>query len=52
MAAYLMLFKFTQKGIESMKESPERIQKVTDLVRKTGGETKGFSCLWDDMIRR
>jgi len=45
MAAYLMLFKFTQKGIETVRESPERVEKVMDLVRKLGGETKGFYLL-------
>ncbi len=45
MGAYLLLFKFTQKGIESVKESPERVEKVMHLVLKLGGETKGFYLL-------
>jgi uncharacterized protein with GYD domain len=52
MPVYLMLFKFTQKGIESVKESPERVGKVMELVRKMGGETKGFTFSWGDMTRR
>ncbi len=42
MAAYLMLFSFTQKGMEKIKESPARVEAAKQTVRSMGGEVKAF----------
>lgn len=42
MAAYLMLFSFTQKGMEKIKESPERVEAAKLVIRNRGGEVKAF----------
>jgi len=40
MATYLGLFKFTQKGAESLKESPGRIDAARQLAKSLGGDLK------------
>lgn len=40
MATYLGLFKFTQKGAESLKESPGRIDAARELAKSLGGDLK------------
>ena len=42
MATYISLVKFTQKGIENIKESPIRLEKVKTAVKAAGGEFKAF----------
>lgn len=42
MATYLMLFRFTQKGMENIKESPARVEAAKQTVSKMGGEVKLF----------
>ena len=42
MATYLMLFRFTQQGIEKIKESPARVEAAKELCRSLGGEMKQF----------
>ena len=42
MPTYITLVNFTEEGIENMKESPERLEQVDDLVRSLGGEPIGF----------
>jgi uncharacterized protein with GYD domain len=42
MATYIMLFRFTQKGVEKIKESPNRIKAAKEAFRALGGEVKEF----------
>ncbi len=42
MATYLMLFRFTQQGIQKIKESPARVEAAKGLCRSLGGEVKQF----------
>ena len=42
MAAYLIQFGFTQKGIEKIKESPARVVAAKETIRKLGGEVTAF----------
>ncbi|HSQ04932.1 MAG TPA: GYD domain-containing protein [Burkholderiales bacterium] len=42
MAAYLIQFSFTQKGMEKIKESPARVEAAKKIVRNFGGEVKSF----------
>jgi uncharacterized protein with GYD domain len=42
MPAFIVLGKFTQKGIENMKDSPERLEAARKVAKKGGGEIKEF----------
>jgi len=42
MPTYIALGKWTQQGIEKVKESPARLDAFKQLVRSAGGEVKGF----------
>ena len=42
MATYIMLFRFTQKGIENIKESPARVEAVEQTFRNMGAKVKEF----------
>ncbi len=42
MPTYISLVSFTQKGIEQMKESPERLQAARKAAAAGGGEIKQF----------
>ncbi len=42
MATYIMLFRFTQKGIENIKESPARVKAAKKAFRDMGAEVKAF----------
>src|SRR5262245_6586551 len=42
MATYMILFNFTQKGIEEIKDSPARVNAAKESVRKMGGEVRAF----------
>jgi uncharacterized protein with GYD domain len=42
MATYLILFSFTQKGIEEIRESPARVTAAKEIIRKMGGEVRSF----------
>ncbi len=42
MPTYITLVNYTQKGIQNIKESPARLDKVKEAVRATGGEFKAF----------
>jgi uncharacterized protein with GYD domain len=42
MPTYITLVNYTQKGIEHIKESPARLDKVKEAIRATGGEFKSF----------
>ena len=41
---YIMLCRFTEKGIENIKESPARVEAVKQAFRNLGGEVREF-CL-------
>ena len=45
MATYLMLFNFTRKGMENVKESPARVEELKQAFRKAGAEIKEFYAL-------
>ena len=40
MATYLALFNFTQKGAETLKEAPSRIDAARQLAKSVGGDVK------------
>jgi len=42
MPTYISLVSFTQKGIEDIKESPGRLDKVKQAFKAMGGELKEF----------
>ncbi len=42
MASYLMLFKFTGRGIEAIQDSPARVEAAKNVCRELGGEVKHF----------
>ena len=42
MPTYITLSNFTQKGIENIKESPERLERVKKAIAAAGGEFKAF----------
>ena len=42
MATYINLLKFTQRGIENIKESPARLDAAKKLFRANGGELKAW----------
>ena len=45
MPAYLILFKYTQKGTAAIKESPKRVEHAMDIAKKLGGNVKSFYLL-------
>jgi uncharacterized protein with GYD domain len=38
----MILFSFTQKGIEEIKDSPARVTAAKEMIRKMGGEVRAF----------
>ncbi len=42
MPTYITLLRFTQKGIESIKEGPTRLDAAKQTYRAMGGELKAF----------
>ena len=42
MATYITLIRYTQEGIQNMKESPERLDKAKEAIKAAGGELKTF----------
>jgi len=42
MPVYVVLGRFTQKGIEEIKASPERLEAARKVARSVGGEIKEF----------
>jgi uncharacterized protein with GYD domain len=42
MPMFIVLGKFTQKGIENMKASPERLEAARKVAKSAGGEIKEF----------
>lgn len=42
MPTYISLIRFTQKGIETIKEGPKRLDAARERFRAAGGELKAF----------
>ncbi len=42
MATYISLLRFTQQGIEKIKESPARLDRAKAAAKAAGGEIKAF----------
>jgi uncharacterized protein with GYD domain len=42
MPTYMSLIKYTQKGVENMKESPNRLETAKGLFKSMGAEIKSF----------
>ena len=42
MPTYITLARWTQQGVEKVKESPARLDEFKKLVKSAGGEVKGF----------
>ena len=42
MPTYITLLKFTQKGIENIKEGPSRLDAAKKVIKAAGGEMKAF----------
>jgi uncharacterized protein with GYD domain len=42
MATYIMLLKYTEQGITSIKEGPSRLEKAKQALRSLGGEMRSF----------
>lgn len=45
MATYLMLFRYTQQGIQNIKQSPARVEQAKKAFRDMGAEVKAFYLL-------
>lgn len=42
MQTYITLLRYTQQGIEKIKESPARLDKAKEAIKAAGGELKAF----------
>ena len=42
MATYLILFSFTQQGVEKIKDCPARVNAARNIIRQLGGELQAF----------
>ena len=42
MATYISLLRFTQQGVQNIKESPARLDRAKEAFRAMGGELKEF----------
>jgi uncharacterized protein with GYD domain len=42
MPVYITLIKYTQQGIQNMKDSPARLEQARELIRANGGEMHAF----------
>lgn len=42
MATYIVLFRFTEQGIQNVKESPDRVDAAKQIFRSMGAEVKEF----------
>ncbi len=42
MPTYITLARWTQQGVEKVKESPARLDEFKKLVKSAGGDVKGF----------
>ena len=42
MATYITLIRYTQEGVQNMKESPARLDKAKEAIKAAGGEMKAF----------
>jgi len=42
MPNYILLVRYTDKGIQTIKESPARLESVKDLFKSLGGQLKSF----------
>ena len=42
MPTYISLINYTQRGIEEIKDAPNRLQAAKEAVRAAGGELKAF----------
>lgn len=45
MATYVMLFRFTEKGVQNIKDSPTRVEQAKELFRSLGAQVKEFYAL-------
>ena len=52
MPTYISLIRFTQKGIESIKEGPARLDRAKQAFRAAGGELKAFYLIAVSSITR
>lgn len=41
MPTYISLLRWTQKGVENIKEGPARLDKAKEVLKSVGGELKG-----------
>jgi len=42
MATYIVLAQWTQKGVENVRQSPDRLEKFKQALKAVGGQMKGF----------
>ncbi len=45
MATYINLLRFTQRGIENIKESPARVESARKTYEQLGAKVKDFYCV-------
>ena len=53
MATFITLIRWTQKGIENVRESPKRVDSGKAVFRELGGEIKSFHLTmgrWDAVV--
>jgi uncharacterized protein with GYD domain len=42
MPTYIQLIKWTQKGIETVKDAPQRTERAHEMIKSVGGEQKVY----------
>lgn len=42
MATYITLYRYTQQGVQSIKESPSRVEAAREAYRSVGGDLKAI----------
>ncbi len=42
MATYIMLFRFTEEGIQNIKDSPDRVEAARQVFASMGGQVTAF----------
>ena len=51
MPTYMTLINYTQKGVENMKDSPNRLDAAKELFKSMGGELKSFTLPWGNTMQ-
>ena len=50
MAHFIILWKFTEQGIRTVKDSPKRSETFKNSIEKAGGKLVAHTLHWDNMM--